>query len=210
MARHAQRRCGDAGNAESEVLPGPAAREQEPEEAPKAYRPPAASRPSTCRHGQVQEAPDVIGGDVIQVTRRGAEAEGHEAPEKGLTLLDRCLAQPLPMAHPVAVCRAEVLQRSRCRRGRKRRWINHTGAGELGDEPRDAPLAVALFTGRPHLGNSIPQFRKHGFVYIPCVDLAENGLCDERVYRTPVPFVPSDKTTTNEFALSSASKPDIR
>ena len=45
-------------------------------------------------------------------------------------------------------------------------------------------MSVALFSGRLQLGDRIPQFCKHGFIYIACIESAEISLCDEQVYGT--------------------------
>ena len=84
-------------------------------------RPVATSGSARFHRRRVEKAQNVVRRDVIQFPKRCAEAEGHEAPEKGLAFLDRCLAQSLLVTQPVAVRRAEILERPRCR-GSRRRW----------------------------------------------------------------------------------------
>ena len=57
----------------------------------------------------------------------------------------------------------------------------------MSDEPRNAPLPAALFTGRTQRGNRSPQLREHGFVNVLGADPAKVGLRDERGYCTLVP-----------------------
>ena len=115
-----------------------------------------------------------------------AEAEGHEAPEKGLTFLDRCLAQSLLVTQPVAVRRAEMLERPRCR-GSRRRWrSNHASIYEMCDEPSDAALPAALSLGRPQCGNRVLQFREYRLVDFSGIETAFGDLLAEQTNRAAV------------------------
>lgn len=111
-----------------------------------------------------KEAQKAVGRDVIQAPKRHAEEEGHEALEKGLAFLDRCLAKSLLLMQPVAERRAQTLNRTRCRKIRGRWRSDHACLDEMCDEPRDAPLPAALSLGGLQFGNRIQQFHEYHLV----------------------------------------------